>query len=342
MRFIEDQTIPEPIRRAIRADRYRKELEEHWESLPSSYGEYRKPGRSFSASTLPRAARVMQLTARHDDEIEVEEGAEGFRLLGRTVHEILEEEMRERGALVEGRIGHVIGGVYVHGRFDLIDTADRRVDDYKVTSVYSYLKPDKDEYIAQNNILAWLARKNGIAIDKGRLCYILKDHRAREYQEGGSYPRHMFPTSEVPMWTDQETEDYILQRINHHRGSVSLPDDDLPLCTDKERWMDGVDFKAYRLSPDGLPGERCAHSSKSRMETDDWIAAKVEEARASYEAKEEKRMSSLKNPGRAKPPKPFDPPQFTVVEYSPPPPRCGYCDARPFCSQFRQDMLARE
>lgn len=99
--------------------------------------------------------------------------------------------------------------------------------DYKVTSVYAFLLGEKLEWERQLNCYRWMLHKKGVEIRSLQIIAILRDYMARKANES-DYPKKPLIAVNIPMWSLEETESYIKQRLDVHKHVVP--------CTDEERW----------------------------------------------------------------------------------------------------------
>ena len=60
----------------------------------------------------------------------------------------------------------------------------------------------------------------------------------RGVQNSSDYPKAPVQIVDIPVWKDEDVEAYIKERVKLHKKSKLLSDigDELPLCTDEERW----------------------------------------------------------------------------------------------------------
>ena len=132
MKHINPQNLPEPFVKAVS-------------------GRDRKPKTdSISVTELIKPPQMRALEREHWDEIEVDVATEVYALLGTSVHSIL-EKAGDDGALSEERLRVTVNGdlnmdIVLGGMVDRLDE-DGTITDWKVTSVYSFILGDKQEWI---------------------------------------------------------------------------------------------------------------------------------------------------------------------------------------------------
>jgi len=119
MIYTNNYNIPEGIAKAIINDAYQKE------------------GR-FTVTELIKPPQMRVLEDRYKSEITVDVSDGLWRLLGQSVHYVLEQGRLEEH-ITEERLGVDVLGVRVTGKIDLYSGTEKKVIDYKVTSVWSFI-----------------------------------------------------------------------------------------------------------------------------------------------------------------------------------------------------------
>lgn len=195
-------------------------------------------GGDISCTKLIDSPRISVLTSQHKDAITTDVSERVWSLLGQAVHTILERAgVRQDGMVVEERMYASVGGWQVSGQLDTMHLETRKLSDYKVTTVFK--KNGSDSWTRQLNVLRWLAHKNGYRIDTLEVIGIFRDWRKSEALRDPSYPQAAIQSISVPVWTLEEAEDYITDRVALHRAARSGID---IKCTDEERWMSPSKF----------------------------------------------------------------------------------------------------
>jgi hypothetical protein len=185
------------------------------------------PGSSdITVTQLIQPPLIRKLRIEHDNDIEEDASDRVWALFGTAVHHLLEMAYKGRTARVEERVYAEVLGWKLGGAFDVLEGSS--LSDYKVTSVYS--SDGKIEWERQLNVLRWLLHKNGTEVTKLSITAIFRDWRPREAQKNPEYPRRPIMTLPVRMWTLEEAEAYVIERIALHQ--LAEP----PICTDEERW----------------------------------------------------------------------------------------------------------
>jgi hypothetical protein len=351
--------IPGPLAEALVDPYYSEGLDEHFLTLPKDVQETWKDAH-FSATTLPRSPRQRVLIHRHSHKVIMDPLTEFWKMFGHVVHSILEKHGKKLpGELIEKRIGRVFrdipvelrtksGGtvteyrdVYVHAQLDRY-TPNRaytkgRVQDWKLTKAESQLYDDKFENHAQLNVIGYLARLEGMPVTDLENVYLFRNWDARMVREGSKYPEEQFKIVKVPIWSDEKCEKYIRDRAKVHLQAEALKDEELPHCTDAERWKGQPWYRIVKLDhKTGEPQQKAKAKADSMIEAQDKIDALVEE--------EQRKLIDANN----KLAKPKDEsevlkktPTFIIQERPAKAVRCGFCEIWQFCNQ-RQDELKLE
>lgn len=106
------------------------------------------------------------------------------------------------------------------------------LDDYKITSTWAVKDGVKHEWEAQLNIYALMLREHAYRVDKLRIVAVLRDWQKSKAKHDPNYPQAPAVVLDVPMWTPQQTEAYIVERLTAHGKAQH----ELPQCTPEERW----------------------------------------------------------------------------------------------------------
>lgn len=127
---------------------------------------------------------------------------------------------------------------YVSGKPDCYDGDEECIEDYKVTSVFAITMNRgkvKPEWVSQVNCYAAAFRALGFPVKKARVICILRDWSyTKVFQDG--YPKASIVVIDVPLWEQGAAVEYIKDRARMHLMASRLKDDEIPLCTDEERW----------------------------------------------------------------------------------------------------------
>ena len=195
---------------------------------------YDNGGSDISATSLIDAPQRRALLYKHSDQIVEDVADRVWALLGSAVHHILEQAEDEH-AVVEERLFAEVDGWKVSGQFDRYLPKSKTIQDWKVTTVYK-AQGNHADWERQLNVLAWLARQNGMPVEKLQICCIMRDWAKSRSLHDGSYPSANVMIIDIPMWPDAVAEEYIRERVALHQDARS---GNAILCSDEERWYTG-------------------------------------------------------------------------------------------------------
>ena len=130
----------------------------------------------------------------------------------------------------------------------MYEDSDLSISDYKVTSAWHILFRDESDKSWENqlNCYAWLYRKAGFKVEKLRIIAILRDWQKKKAQEDATYPQNPIVVIDIPLWTIEQQSAFVMQQVMLHISVEPLTDDELPVCTEDERWADKTRFAVYR------------------------------------------------------------------------------------------------
>ena len=226
MKYTNRHNIPQEIINAVHNDNY-------------SRGKA-----TISATGLLQPPRIRLLAQEHYDKLTIDVSDEIWKLLGQSVHTILERaNENNEDTITEQRMFAKVNDWTVSGQTDSIDVKSNILKDYKITSVWSIvsaLQDGKTDWEQQLNIYAYLYKQTtGKTIDQLNIIAIARDWNKNQYlRSGGDYPPSPITVLNIDLWSDEEQEAFIKQRVSiHQEAEVDyLINDKLPLCTDEERW----------------------------------------------------------------------------------------------------------
>ena len=196
-------------------------------------------GGDISVTKLIDAPQIRTLMAQHKDKITTDVSERIWSLLGQAVHTILERAaLRQEGMVAEDRLYAEVAGWQLSGQFDVMQMDTGVLSDYKVTTVYKL--QNIDGWTQQLNVLRWLAHKNGIAVTSLEIIAILRNWQKGEAErKPDSYPQTPIVRVEIPLWSLEDAEEYILDRVQLHQYAQQGGRVD---CTNEERWYTGTQF----------------------------------------------------------------------------------------------------
>jgi hypothetical protein len=203
---------------------------------------YSKGKADFSVTELIKPPRIRQLEIEYGDKIVEDVSDRLYSLTGQAMHSILERAAeKSTDIVVEKRFfTDIVGGLILSGQVDCLEFSSKDdyaiLSDYKNTSLGAVMYGIKEEWTSQVNLNAYLARRNGILVRAGQIVAIFRDWNKREakrraWRGDWSYPQRPAGVYPIKLWTDEECEGFIEERIRLHTAQFLLP-----TCTEKERW----------------------------------------------------------------------------------------------------------
>ena len=196
----------------------------------------------------------------------------------------------------ERRLSILVEGWRISGGVDFV-CKDGVLTDYKVTNI-TKLKDGKApfEFEAQVNCYAEILRENGETVSALQICGILRDWRKSELMREKVYPPAPMMTVSVPLWSREQAQKYMRERVILHKQARIS----LPECSPEERWERPSKWALMKRG-----GKRSIKNYDSKSDAD------------AHASTDPKNLYVEARPG------------LSV--------RCeNYCDAAPFCSQFKQ------
>lgn len=257
---------------------------------------YDNPNSDFSVTDLLKPPRLVQLMKRHNHRITMDVMNTYHTFFGQMAHAVVENV---KDGIKEARYTLEVLGKTVSGKLDWHSEDGRIIRDYKFPSVWSLVFGDLLRSAEkQLNLYAVLLRANGFDPKAGEVIAFPKDWDRNKVYDS-NYPRVPFNVYPIELWPPQEAVDFLYERVMLHKNNALLPDEELEECTPEETW--------------------------ERPTT--WAVMKGDNKRATRVLSSLAEAETFCN-GDDK---------FVIVERPGKRVRCEeWCDAAPFCSQFKR------
>lgn len=113
-------------------------------------------------------------------------------------------------------------------------------------SIWSVKFGEHEEWEKQLNPYAWLLRKAGFEVNHLQINAILKDWRKSECLKYQDYPEIPFKVIPVKLWTFEEQQAYVEERVEIYKESLKMPIEEVPICSSKERWAKEDVYAVYK------------------------------------------------------------------------------------------------
>jgi len=197
---------------------------------------HNKSDKELSATTLLKGIKEILLMWRHWEKLTDDAADRIWAVWGQAVHSLLETEGKHEFSEID--LKAIIEGITVTGKIDNYNMETGLVTDYKTASIWKIMVGDFEDWRMQGLIYAWLLYHNGFRIEKCRFIAILKDHSKSKAGHDSNYPQSPVHIYEFPIRKTEleEADAYIRKRLAEYLKYIETADDDIPPCTDEERW----------------------------------------------------------------------------------------------------------
>jgi hypothetical protein len=199
----------------------------------------------IGVTTLINPPRQRLLTVRHWDELEEDISDSIWRILGEAAHYVMSKAENEH-RLIEEKITHDIDGITIVAKPDSYDDKTKAIEDFKVTSIWSFKFGAKLEWEKQLNCYAWSLAKFGLEVKSIHINAILRDWSKGEMLRYRDYPKIPFQKIDINLWSFEEQEKFIKEKVKEYKIALNLDDDELPLCDEKARWKTEDVYAVYK------------------------------------------------------------------------------------------------
>jgi len=225
MKFTNIHNLPEPLFNALIRDDYKHEGD-------------------ISVSQLILPPRIRQLQLRHDQEIIEDAATRIWSVLGKVGHKIIEREDVPNG-FKEERLYLNIKGWKVAAKPDLWQEPGK-LQDYKYTTVWSYIFGLKIEWEQQLNMYAPFYKDAGFKVDALEDIAIFRDWQMNKAKQDKKYPQVPVAVMNVPLWSYAKQIAFLEERVKWHQKGEILSDEHLPICTPEERWEKPIKYAVMK------------------------------------------------------------------------------------------------
>jgi hypothetical protein len=194
---------------------------------------------NHSARTLIEASAVLSEIAKQSGDVKLEAASRYLTDLAKSRF----PEAFNDDIVTEAVLSVEFDGMILSGTFDRLVKNKKLLEDYKNTSVWSYMYDEGvEKWEKQLNIYRYMIKKVlGVDIDTINVIGIFRDWSEAEMKRSQqNYPKAPVMRVNVRVWSYDETEEYIMNRIRLHAAA------DLGViteCTGKERWSSTDTYK---------------------------------------------------------------------------------------------------
>jgi len=192
----------------------------------------------ISASSVDQPIQQVRLQELYHNELVEDASSRIYSFLGTGVHAFL-ANIDSPDCIKERSYVHMVNDWLVSCTIDLYER--RRLYDFKVTSTYAAEKI-KPEHITQMNVQRYLMFRRGrIPVEGLYVVCILRDWSKLQALRRGSwgYPKQQVIMQDIPVWSINDTEDYLRKVITNRKQAQSMDTNELHQhfpCSDEQRW----------------------------------------------------------------------------------------------------------
>lgn len=145
---------------------------------------------------------------------------------------------------VEQRHETEVGDYIISGKYDLV--LDGTISDYKSTSVWTYIYDSNAlKYTQQGSIYKWLA-PDKITDTVINIQFIFTDWSAANAARDSKYPQSRVLTKAYPLWSVEQTDHFIKNKLQDVTQLLDKAQEDLPQCTSEELWESATKYKYFK------------------------------------------------------------------------------------------------
>jgi hypothetical protein len=239
---------------------------------------YSKGKADISVTTLIDSPRVRLMRDKYYDQLETDATDMIWALFGTAVHHVLESANDPSHVTMEERLYAEVAGWTLSGALDhqeVLPDGTVQITDYKVTSVWSVIL-GKEEWVKQQNCYAWLVENSNAGTNRQkkvsslRICAVLRDWQRKKAEFDSDYPQSPVVIVDLPLWSAEERETYIQDRVLLHQEAQAEYDlyDRMALCSEEEQWAKPAKWAVHKLA-----GKRALKLCDSLDEAKEYIEA---------------------------------------------------------------------
>jgi hypothetical protein len=215
---------------------------------------------------LLNSPRIVQLKRKHWDDMTEDAAGMVWSLFGTALHNILEHG-KDDHHIVEERVFAEIDGMTISGAIDLQEVEEDGIilSDYKTTSAWA-VQNEKQDWHNQLNGYAFLVEKaKQRKVKKLQIVAIIRDWSSREAKQKDSYPQAPIVVIDIPLWSFEDREQYIRNRIHVHTEAFFEDETggEIAPCTPEEMWEKQEKFAVMK---EGGKRAKSVHDTRQEAE----------------------------------------------------------------------------
>jgi hypothetical protein len=230
MKYTNRHHLPDPVVRALTSYEKGEKVE------------------GLRVTTLIDSPRISQLRQSNAALLTEDVSDMVWKIMGTAIHEVF-EKAASNAYVSEERLSHTVDGTVISGAIDYQFEDDGEVDlkDYKSTSTYSITSGDKPEWERQLNVYAYLIRHaKGLKVRSASVIAVLRNWTKSQAERSSGYPQASIAEVKIKLWSDEEQDAYVKERVRLHRVAELEKDFGLPPCTPDEQWAKPAKWAVYK------------------------------------------------------------------------------------------------
>jgi hypothetical protein len=222
----------------------------------------------ITASQLTNDDKQIVLESRYPDKISPDVSEQIWASVGTAIHWLRQKAAEKlSGIMCEARFRANVGEFAVTGQIDAYFIDRQKLDDLKVTTVWTYATDVRHEdYLVQLSIYKWLLESkekeflhdgewikdpNIYPVTEATITYFLRDWKetgdvflkGRGKVKAGDIVPVQLVEKPVELWSYQRTGEWLRNRLNRLSVAFELDDARLPPCT--RTWANDAKCKKY-------------------------------------------------------------------------------------------------
>lgn len=222
----------------------------------------------YSVTEILGSIREILLYRKYRNEITVDISDKIPALFGSAVHKILEENKTD-DCEAEVKLEIKFGNNTLVGIIDSLNLKELLIEDYKTTTTSKVSKNDFSDWYHQDMMYAYMVLIiYDVKIKKLKNYALLKDWSKIKAATSTNYPQ-----SPIFIWeynVQDSDYDYIYKFIKNKLADIHEHKNNLPECTDEEKWYTGTKYAVYKNVGD----KRATIVCDTEQEAHDYITNK--------------------------------------------------------------------
>lgn len=214
--------------------------QEIYDAIVERQSKYTPGNVDYSVTEILNPPRIVHLTKRHYDELEMDIVDVLDAWGGHLLHDALEKEETTARLKFEEEGWPTLSGAYDYYK-------DGLLKDYKRTSVWSYIFGSvQKKWEQQLNIYACLLRRNGQEVNTCGIEVFLKDWNKNEALRNKDYPKTPQFFVRMPLWSLKDQYVFLTNRLKLMEDTKAAFDENLPYCTTDDMWASPDKYAVMR------------------------------------------------------------------------------------------------